>query len=56
MRCSYAGLMVVSFCSLLDLTNSLLMKRPMGWDHFLPFGAVSWTSMFAFVRGRVSEK
>lgn len=33
------------FCSLLDLTNSPLMSRPNGWDHFFPLGAVSSTSM-----------
>lgn len=37
------GLMVVNFCSLLLLTHSLLMKRPVGWMYFLPFGAVSST-------------
>lgn len=52
--CTYAGLIVASFCSLLDLTNSLLIKSPTGCDHFLPLGAVSSTSMF--LRVRVCEK
>lgn len=43
--------MVASFCSLLDLTNSLFMKRPTGWDHFFPFGAVSSTSIVSLRMG-----
>lgn len=43
--CSYEGFMEVIFCSLLDLTNSPLMSRPKGWDHFFPLGAVSSTSI-----------
>lgn len=45
--CSYEGFMEVIFCSLLDLTNSPLIRRPKGWDHFFPLGAVSSTSMVA---------
>lgn len=43
--CSYEGFIEVIFCSLLDLTNSPLMRRPNGWDHFFPLGAESSTSM-----------
>lgn len=51
---TYAGLIVVIFWSLPDLINSLLMKRPRGWDHFLPLGAVSSASIF--LSGNVCEK
>lgn len=29
-------------CPDFEYTNSLLMKRPVGWEYFTPFGAVSW--------------
>jgi hypothetical protein len=38
---SYVGLMEVNFCPLLLFTHSLLMNSPVGWEYFLPFGAVS---------------
>jgi len=44
---AYVGLIDVSFWPLLLATNSLLMKRPTGWFHFFPFGAVSGTSIAA---------
>lgn len=31
--------------------NSLLMKRPRGWDHFFPLGAESSISMFLQLMG-----
>jgi hypothetical protein len=37
------GLILVIFSPELPLTHSLLMKRPVGWMYFRPFGAVSST-------------
>jgi hypothetical protein len=39
----YLGLMVEMVSPDLDATNSLLMKRPRGWEYFLPLGAVNST-------------
>lgn len=52
---TYAGFMEAIFCSLLDLTNSPPMKRPRGWDHFLPLGAVIGISMFLSLNVRENE-
>lgn len=38
---SYVGLIDVSFWPVELFTHSLLIKRPVGWVYFLPFGAVS---------------
>ena len=46
---TYAGSIDVIVEPLEDLTNSLLMKRPVGWDHVLPFGAVRGTVRSAMV-------
>jgi hypothetical protein len=35
------GLIDVIFFPSLLFTHSLLIKRPVGWEYFLPFGAVS---------------
>ena len=40
---SYLGLMLSIFSPELDLTNSLLMKRPIGCSYLRPLGAVSET-------------
>lgn len=40
---TYVGLMEVIFLSLLLLTHSLLINKPVGWVYFLPLGAVSST-------------
>lgn len=37
---SYVGFTLVILFPLLDLTHSLLMKRPVGWVYLTPFGAV----------------
>jgi len=37
------GLILVIISPALPLTHSLLMKRPVGWTYFRPFGAVSST-------------
>jgi hypothetical protein len=44
---TYVGLMLASFWSWLLLTKSLLIKSPMGCDHFFPLGAVRSTSILA---------
>jgi hypothetical protein len=36
--------MVANFSPELEGTNSLLMKRPMGWEYLRPLGAVNWTA------------
>ena len=46
---TYAGSIDVIVEPLEDLTNSLLMKRPVGWDQVLPFGAVRGTVRSAMV-------
>lgn len=38
---SSLGFMLVIFSPDFDLTNSLLMKRPVGWVYLWPLGAVS---------------
>lgn len=40
----YVGLMLVILSPELDLTNSLLMKRPIGCLYSRPLGAFSWTN------------
>ena len=40
---SYVGLILVNFSSFFDLTNSLLMKIPVGCLYLRPLGAVSST-------------
>lgn len=52
---TYAGFIEAIFCSLLDLINFPPMKRPRGWDHFLPLGAVSSTSMFLSLNVRENK-
>ena len=46
---TYAGSIDVIVEPLEDFTNSLLMKRPVGCDHVLPFGAVRETVRSAMV-------
>lgn len=36
----YVGFMLSIFLPALEATNSLLMKRPMGWVYLRPLGAV----------------
>lgn len=36
----YVGLMEAIFLPSLLFTNSLLIKRPVGWEYFVPLGAV----------------
>lgn len=50
---SYVGFIEVIFSPDLDLTNSLLMKRPMGCVYLRPLGAVS--SMLRSVMMVVSD-
>lgn len=38
---AYAGSRDAIVSPLDDAINSLLMKRPVGWFHLMPFGAVS---------------
>lgn len=38
---THVGLILVILFPDLDLTNSLLMKRPVGWAYLRPLGAVS---------------
>jgi hypothetical protein len=38
---AYLGFMVVIFSPFLDLTHSLLIKRPIGWVYLRALGAVS---------------
>jgi hypothetical protein len=39
----YAGLTVESLAPNFDLTNSLLMNKPVGWSYLRPLGAVRET-------------
>lgn len=39
----YVGFMLSIFSPALEVTNSLLMKRPMGWVYLRPLGAVRVT-------------
>jgi hypothetical protein len=56
---SYLGLMLVILAPELDLTNSLLMKSPVGSLMEVPFGAVSWTvrsDMVVAVGGEIHNR
>lgn len=46
----YLGFIEVMVSPDLDLTNSLLMKRPRGWVYLRPFGAVSSTKRSDMLR------
>lgn len=47
---AHVGLMLSIFSPDLDLTNSLLMKRPMGCSYLRPLGAVRVTVRSDIVR------
>ena len=47
---TYAGSIEVIVPPAADMTNSLLMKRPVGWEYFTPFGASSSRKGGAMVR------
>jgi hypothetical protein len=50
LACTYVGLMLVIFSPELDLTNSLLMKSPVGNVILRPLGAVSSTFRSAMLK------
>lgn len=53
---TYLGLTLVIFSPELDLTNSLLMNKPVGKVIFVPLGAVKSTERFDIVTGVKSLK
>ena len=50
------GLIEVIFLPSLLFTNSLLMNRPIGWEYFLPLGAVRSRKRSDILSGAVLAK
>jgi hypothetical protein len=49
-RNTHAGSIVDRVCPDFDATNSLLIKRPVGWRYCTEFGAVNETCILTIVR------